>query len=245
VSQDYSQKKHNLLIVHGWAIDPLMKKRWQPLMKLIQDKGYQVKYLQIPGFEEDLESSWDLDDYADWLKDKLARTKNCVLIGHSFGGQISCRAAASQPKNLKAMVLIGPAGVIDRGWQKQLKRYIFGSLANFGKPLPIGKFKNFCQKTLYKLAREKDYFQAPIVLKKTMAIILKEEVIKDLPKISVPVLIFWGKKDHYTPHKHASIFRQGIKDCRLISIPRAGHCPQYTHTDFLVDNIIDFLKYVD
>ena len=241
--QKHSPKKqhYHFLIVHGWSLDSTMKGRWQPLIKLLQAAGHQVEYLDLPGFDKPLDVSWDLNAYARWLNQKIAQTKNCFVIGHSFGGQIACRAAATHPKNLLGVVLIGPAGIIDRSWTKQLKRGMFKTMAKVGQLLPFHQSKKVLKNLLYKVAREQDYHQAPAVLKKTMSNVLQDEVIQDLPNIEVPVLILWGEADSFTPVKHASIFQQGIKHSQLIKIPQEGHRPYFTQPQLVVTHINQFL----
>jgi pimeloyl-ACP methyl ester carboxylesterase len=237
--------KPTILVAHGWSLNPATKERWQALMSLLEQAGYPVKYLDMPGFELPLKKAWQLNDYAQWLMSHVKQADKCVLLAHSFGGQMACRVAATQPKNLQALVLIGPAGIIDQAWHKQLKRKIFGILAKVGNKLPLGKVKKMAQRFLYLLARERDYYQAPPLLKETMSQVIQDEILNDLKKILVPCLIFWGERDGFTPVKHAKIFAEKIKSCELITIPNAGHSPHYYMSEPIAEKIIKFLQKVE
>ncbi len=220
-----------------------MQNRWQPLINLLSNSGYSVDYLAVPGFEKPLTKKWTLDDYADWLLTKIKNSdKNCLVIGHSFGGQISCRAAAAQPQNLQGLVLIAPAGIVEKTWSKKLKRTLFLIPAVIGNKLLFGKVKKAARKFLYWLAGEKDYYQASPLLKQTMVQVLKDEVRADLKKIAAPTLIFWGAEDIFTPVKNARIFADGINQSELILIPDCGHNVYYRRPHLLYQKIIQFLQ---
>lgn len=234
--------KPTILIAHGWSLNPATKERWQALISLLKKAGYPTKYLDMPGFELPLQQAWQLNDYTQWLTSHINQTGECIVIAHSFGGQISCKVAATQPKNLQALILIGPAGIIDKAWYKQLKRKVFRSLAKIGNNLPLGKIKNLAQKSLYFLARERDYYQAPPLLKTTMSQVIQDEILDDLSQIKIPCLIFWGEKDNFTPVKHAKIFSKKIKNSELVIVPKAGHSPHYYLSASIAEKIIRFLK---
>lgn len=241
-TQKSTSSKPTILVAHGWSLNPETREHWQALISLLEQAGYPVKYLDMPGFELDLKKAWQLDDYVQWLLSHVKQAKKCVVLAHSFGGQIACRLASTQPKNLQALILIGPAGIIDQAWSKQCKRKVFGVLAKTGKRLPLGKVKKLAQRLLYFLARERDYYQASPLLKKTMSQVIQDEILNDLNKILVPCLIFWGEKDNFTPVKHAKIFAEQVKNSELIVMPQAGHSPHYYSPEPIGKKIITFLQ---
>jgi len=231
-----------LVILPGWSQDPATQSKWQPLVVQLEQADYQVLYLKLPGLTTPLDQVWQLADYRDWVLNQIKDFSKVVLIGHSFGGQLAVSVAATNPENLTALVLIGPAGLIDRRWFKVAKRALFKLAAKWGGFL-IGqtKSKHFFQKVLYKLAREKDYYLASPLLKQTMVAVLSQEIIKDLPKIKHPTLIIWGKQDRATPIHHAQIFNQQLEHSQLCVLPHENHCPHYHQPQQIVRLIINFL----
>ncbi|KUK79000.1 MAG: Alpha/beta hydrolase fold protein [Microgenomates bacterium 39_7] len=237
-----------IVILHGWSLEKELKNRWQPLMTLLTDHGFQVKYLSLPGFDLSLETSWKLNDYRDYVLDHTKKYNKVVILGHSFGGQIASRVAASKPKNLIAMVLIGPSGIIDGRWRMKMKRAVFKNLAKGGEGLLgfIGQKESsisylFLQKKLHHFAREKDYLEAPDILKITMRNVLSDEIKEDLSRIDVPTLIFWGDQDKFTPINHAAIFTAYIPNAQLRLLRGEGHRPYFTQPELLAQNIANFL----
>lgn len=246
-----------IVILHGWSLEPELQDRWQPLIKLLQTAGYQAQYLSLPGFDKPLKSSWDLNDFRDYVLKQTTQYKQLVLLGHSFGGQLAVRVAASQPNNLQGLVLIGPAGIVDQNPLKKLKRTVFKTTAVVGKKILGSKQANseksssvsvtqplraLSKKLLYKLARETDYLQAPPVLKESMAKILKDEVLEDLPQIKLPTLIIWGDKDRYTPIKHSAIFATHLPHTQLKILEQEGHRPYYTQPETVCNHINYFIQ---
>lgn len=238
-----------VFILHGWSLDPKLKDRWQPLIKLLSKNGLRVEYLPLPGFDIPLKKSWSLSQFEEYVLQKIKGCKKVVLLGHSFGGQLAVKVAAAQPKNLEALVLIAPAGIIDRSLCKRLKRSVFKILAKLGSGLlrAFGQsdqsaIYRFTQKKLHFAARESDYLQSPKKLKLTMQNILKDEIEDDLPQIQTPTLIFWGDLDSFTPVKHAAVFTSKIPTAQLKLLRKEGHRPYFTQPKLLAENIISFIE---
>jgi len=238
-------KKTTICILHGWSLEPDLKKRWQSLINLLQKEGFQVKYLSLPGFDQPISKPLTLDQYQEHVLHQIKNETSIILLGHSFGGQLATRVASSRPKNLSALILVAPSGIIDRSLTKSIKRTIFILLAKVGK-IVVNNLPSFIQqkskKLLYLLAREKDYLNAPNYLKKTMSNILADEITDDLPKINVPTLIIWGEKDRFTPIKNATIFATGIHKAQLKTISNEKHRPYFTQPKLVASHIIHFLS---
>ncbi len=235
-----SQSK--IYILHGWVLGKQTEKNWQPLLDQLQDAGYQLVFLKIPGLHQRLKQIWDLDDYVQWLETKLSRQQNLFLIGHSFGGQLAARYASLHQEQIDKLVLIGPAGIKDNSWSIRLKRAIFGLAAKIGKQIfKVLPGKKSSRWLLYKLAREKDYYQAYPELRQTMANVIGEDISNRLSSIEAETLLIWGMQDTASPFANSQIFSQEIVQSHLVSIPGARHSPQYTHANQVGQIIINFL----
>ncbi len=242
--------KPTICIIHGWSLEKQIKSRWQPLITLLEKAGYKVKYLSLPGFDEPLLEPFDLDMYQDHLIKQLEKFSSVVIIGHSFGGQLAVCLAAKNLKKIKAMVLIAPAGVIDKSLFKVIKRVFFKLIAKTGSlvlgflPTPV---LLFFRKILYFFVRENDYLKlSDENLKKTMQKAISTEVIDDFAKIKLPTLIIWGDKDSFTPIKNAPVFASGIHKAQLKILKGERHRPYYSKPEQVASHITYFLdRYVD
>jgi len=230
--------KKTIYILHGWAIDSENEKKWHEFRKLLSELGYETNFLAIPGLTNKLDKVWSLNDYVVWLENQLPKEK-VILLGHSFGGQIVSMFASRYLYRVKMIILIDSSGMIDKSLKKVIKRYVFRTAAKIGKT--IFKHQVF-RKFLYKLAREKDYFQADPIQRQTMANVINSEVTSQLDKIEAPTLIIWGENDTVTPLKFAKVFNSKIKNSELHIIEGARHAPQFTHILETAKIIGDFLK---
>jgi pimeloyl-ACP methyl ester carboxylesterase len=228
-----------IYILHGWAVDPENQKKWQPLISSLAEKGIEARFLPIPGLSTQLDEVWNLSDYERWLEKELVGQSQVTLLGHSFGGQLAIRYTVNHSQQISNLILIDASGMRPRTVKARLKRSVFMNAAKIGQAFTRSEsVRNF----LYKLAREKDYQQASPLLRKTMANVLNDEIVKDLPKIKVPALLIWGENDAATPVSHGRFYAQQITDSQLKIIPEARHSPQFTHVDQVTQLIVEYIK---
>lgn len=214
-----------ILILHGWAYSI---EKWEPFTTSLQDNGFNVELLKIPGLTEKLDSVWNIDSYVEWLNRKIGKGEKVILIGHSNGGRILLAFAAKYPEKIKHLILIDSAGIYHDELPIRLKRFIFQSLAGVGKKFSKS---DSLRKLLYKLARENDYEKAPPFVRQTMVNLINFDVTESLSKIKIPTLIIWGKEDKTTPLSDGQLIHKLIKGSKLHIIKTAKHSPQFTHVD--------------
>lgn len=224
-----------ILILHGWAYSI---EKWEPFTTSLQDNGFNVELLKIPGLTEKLDSVWNIDNYVDWLNRKISNNK-VILIGHSNGGRILLAFAAKYPEKIKHLILIDSAGIYHDELPIRLKRFIFQSLAGVGKKFTKS---DSLRKLLYKLAREKDYEKAAPFVRQTMVNLINFDVTESLSKIRIPTLIIWGKEDKTTPLSDGQLMHKLIKESKLHIIKTAKHSPQFTHVDEVTQVITKEIK---
>ncbi len=216
----------SVIILHGWSIDSSTHQKWEVFREELSQRGVHSKMLGIPGLSAPLDEVWDLPKYVAWLEKELKGEKEVILLGHSFGGQISVSYTASHPGQVKKLVLIDSSGMRDHSLLPTLKRTVFLFLSKVGK---VFFRSEHARALLYKVARERDYQQAPPLLRRTMSKILDDEVTDELPNIICPTLLIWGREDRVTPLFLGEIFHKKISGSRFEIIDGARHSPQYTH----------------
>lgn len=226
-------------ILHGWSISNQNRQKWQPFLNLLKKAGFSVHFLEIPGLSTPLDESWYLQDFVDWLEKELHGQKNVALLGHSFGGQLSIRYTALHPQQISRLILVDSSGIRDKRLRARFKRKVFFILAKTGKNfLKAPIFRTI----LYKMARETDYKKAPPAQRKSMANVLQDEILEDLPQITCPTQIIWGADDTTTPLRNAHLLHEAIVGSTLDVIEGARHSPQFTHPEQVVKTIQNFLK---
>ncbi len=220
-----------IYIVHGWSY---FTTKWKVLIDLLENKGFKVKLLKVPGLTAQTNKVWDIDEYVQWLKNKTKREKKFILLGHSNGGRISMAFTIKYAKKVSNLILIDSAGIYHNDLALRLKRSIFKILANTGKKIYYSeKFKNL----LYTLARAKDYKNAKPVMKQTMINLINSDKDMQIGKISTPTIIIWGQKDSTTPLSDGKLINKLIKNSSLVVIKGARHSPQYTNPNQVAEII--------
>lgn len=232
-----------IFILHGWAVRGAEenKKMWQPFIDELESSDLRVEFLKIPGLSAPLDEVWNLDNYLSWLSteiDKKSNDKKIFLLGHSFGGQLAIRYAAQNNEKIEKLILLDSSGIRDMAPRVVLKRTAFLLIAKVGKVLLRGEF---FRNLLYKLAREADYKNASPLLRKTMAKVLDNQILDDLPKINCETKIIWGENDLTTPVKHARKMKELITNSELEFVKEGRHSPQFTHPKQTAKLVNDFI----
>lgn len=235
----YMTAEH-IVILHGWSISDANEQKWGSCITALQQRGYRVTFLKLPGLSTVLEAPWHVAEYVSWIHQQIQDENGpFVLLGHSFGGQLAVRFTTIYPELVSELVLIDSAGIRDTSIKAVAKRTLFSFVAKVGKQFVSN---DFFRQLLHKLARETDYYKADTVMRETMSNVLDDAVVTDLSLLSVPTLIIWGELDRITPIFLAHQFHAGIHHSQLVIIEGARHSPQFTHTDQVVDQIDLFLK---
>ncbi len=238
-----------LLILHGWRsrLD-----YWQKTQKEIADRGYQVLIPDLPGFG--LSSlppkAWGTDDYLNWTKKfldiiqkKYPRFRQPIfLLWHTFGGRIAIKIAARKTFPLTALILCDAAGIKPL---PSLRIKIINNISHWGRKtinyLRLRRLGTKLKTLFYYLIRQHDYLQVQGTMRESFEKVVVEDLSTLLPRISIPTLIIWGKKDAILPKGTAYRLHQNIKNSRLELIAGSGHSPEIDTPSELSADIIKFL----
>lgn len=230
-----------IFVLHGWSQQSSTREKWQPFLSILEEKGWDCRYLSLPGLDAPLARSWKLSDYLHWLENKVGSVSEYVLLGHSFGGQLAAAFASRQPSGLKKLVLISPSGIKDNSLKMRLKRLVFGAAAKIGKKiLDKSAFANQFRQLLYKAAREQDYLRADPLLRQTMTAVINTDISNRLSRVKAPCLLVWGKQDTAAPFKHSQIFQQWLPNSELVAVDQARHCPHYYYPELVARYVSRF-----
>jgi pimeloyl-ACP methyl ester carboxylesterase len=138
---------------------------------------------------------------AAWLG-RQKTPKSFILVGESFGGPLCLRLAATRPRGLKGLVLLGSFAAMDRP--------LSGLLSHFIPPLPLAAnfSRAFVQRALFSgqaSPAQLDFFQreaaktSPWIFRARFQEVMRGDVRPWLPQIQVPVLSLRGSRDRMVP----------------------------------------------
>lgn len=224
-----------VVFLHGWG---RTKEDLDQLVAKLAAGGFHAAFLQIdlPGFGSSTlraAAGFSLDDYCKSLEclfDKL-NIARAALVGHSFGGRIAIKMAATYPERIERLVLIAAAGIPQRSfWLKFVASGVLLwklATACFRDTRLVRRLKY----TLTPFVASEDYRNASPPLRGTLKKITKEDLRHAAALIQAPTLLIWGRQDEVTPVAVGQTFHALIGNSRLEVIDGVGH--------------FSFLKYPD
>ncbi len=227
-----------LIFLHGWRSQ---KEIWNAIMASSQLSAlteqvskFNCIAIDFPGFgKSQLPSKpFGIAEYAKIVElfiEKL-ELKNVTLIGHSFGGRVAIKLAASCPKHIGRLVLVDSAGFAMGASKKKL----LGLSAKFIKPFFKPQFMQPLRKSIYKAIGAEDYVTTP-ELQKTFVKIVTEDLTADMTHIICPALLVFGQADVDTPVSFGERMQKLIPQAKLIILNDAGHFS-------FIDQPIQFLE---
>ncbi len=228
-----------VILLHGWGAS---LETWGPAAEGLAARDYAIYAVDMPGFggTNYPPGAWDVGDYAGWVRDWMQSEgiDAANVIGHSFGGRVAIKLAASCPECVARLVLVDSAGVPARpGWQRTLMRWAGAAIkAIFALP---GLRRHYARvrARLYRAAGSEDYVSAG-PLKETFTRVIAEDLRPFARKIAAPTILIWGTEDADTPLWQGEELARCIPDSALIPLEGAGHYA-------FLDRPADFIAIVD
>lgn len=196
-------------------------------------KRYTVYLVDLPGFGtlHHLRHKFVLARAAHWLREwmRAAGLACAHLVGHSMGGLIAARLAATYPDTVRRLVLAAPAGIPTT---KTL----------FGEVVPLVRAVGATTPAFLPILAYDALRAGPLTLLRASQMLLREDVRDDLGRIAAPALLIWGSRDTLVPPSLGPIMRDHIPDARLRIIPDAGHVVMFDRPGQFNAELLNFLN---
>ena len=233
-----------ILLVHG--LDDNASKIWQQTVAGLVD-DYFVASLDLPGFGQSSKSNqaYTPENYVRIIR-YLSRTyirQPFHLAGHSMGGAISLRYAATHPEDVQTLTLVDAAGILHRfAYTKYLAPmglehfsgidYINSNAVSSLAGLVLHKAEDMMQVDLRQLVQI-PLLRAKVLRGNPLTIAGLGLVVDDFSNIpqtvEAPTRIIWGREDKLAPLRTGHVLNTLIPDSSLHIIPHAGHTPMSSH----------------
>ena len=184
-----------------------------------------------------------------------------TIIGHSMGGMLSARFAASFPDITERAVIYDPIGLTDpryeRPWRSADDAYKAtmaqtndqrwqGFYANIRRYFPApGAWKPEYEKyvrILYAPTLSGDWPRLAMVRSIYQQILYLDPVVYDWAKIKVKTLVIGGELDGQDFPKLAKHIADTIPGAELVIIPKAGHVPHLEMPDQFYPPLLKFVR---
>ncbi len=236
-------KDKTLVIIPGWGGS---HETWASFIELIKPHFKDVVCIDLPCFGGVAcpQTVWGVEHYAEYVKRKIQKlpNKEIIVMGHSFGGQVSAYLVANNPGICEKYILC--AGAVFRP-KRPIRRAFFWFVAKFGKILfkiPVIEHVGvWAKKMLYRGAGSPDYSATSGIKRDIFRKIIRQDLTETLPKIIPPTLIVWGTLDSYLPVKDAYKASELISGSQLEIIKGGTHGLHLHQSEKLKNLLIKFI----
>lgn len=162
------------------------------------------------------------------LTSKLLREQirePAIIVGNSFGGHVALKIAIEHPELVRALVLAGSSGLIEksivadvqirpnRAW---IERKI-GELFFDPSKMLVSDVDR-----AHEVLSKRPQARAMVRLSKSAR---RNHLGDDISRINAPTLIVWGRQDIVTPPEACEQFARDIRNSRIVWLERCGHAP--------------------
>jgi pimeloyl-ACP methyl ester carboxylesterase len=189
------------------------------------------------------------------------RIAKVTIVGHSMGGMLAARFAASFPDLTERAVICDPIGLTDiryeRPWRSADEAYQAtmaqtndqrwqGFYANIRRYFPSpGAWKPEYEqyvRILYAPTLSGDWPRLAMVRSIYQQMLYLDPVVYDWAKIKVKTLVIGGEKDGADFPKLAKHVADTIPGAELVILPNLGHVPHIEAPDLFYPPLLKFLK---
>jgi non-heme chloroperoxidase len=173
--------------------------------------------------------------YADMAEDLRAfmdalALPAAVIVGHSMGGMVAQRFAATHPDRVAGLVLMGTFRTIHG--HAAVQEMWDAALSTLSDPVDPGFVREFQVSTLARpvppefleiVVGESLHVPARVWRDTFKGFLETEDFSHELAGVAAPTLIAWGELDTYAVRADQDALREAIPGSRLVTYPGAGH----------------------
>lgn len=206
-------------------------------------KNHRVIVPELPIYDLPLLST-TVKSLTNWVHRFLEykELKKVMVLGNSLGGHIGLLLTKLYPECVSALILTGSSGLYESAMGD-----------SYPKRGNYEFIKKKCEDVFYdpKVATQEIVDQVFSVVNdrakviKTLAIAksaIRHNMAKDLPKMTQPTCLIWGKNDPVTPPKVAEEFHDLLPNSDLFWIDKCGHAAMMERPDEFNNVLEGWLK---
>lgn len=210
-----------LIVLHG-LMGALSN--FDETFKYFSKKGYKVLIPELPLYTLPLIKT-NVKNLASFLHDFIEHKnlKDVVLLGNSLGGHIALYYTKHYPKDVGALVLTGSSGLYEKSMGDSYpKRGNYEYIETKAQEVfydPKIATKELVD-DIYSIVNDRVKALKTLSIAKSA---IRHNMAKDLPNMTQPTCLIWGKQDGVTPPEVADDFHELLPDSDLFWIDKCGH----------------------
>ena len=216
---------------------------FQGVVDYFAPRGYQIIIPELPLYDYSLIKT-GVGTFAKFLAEflKFKKLDNAILMGNSLGGHISLLTAKNNPELVKALVLTGSSGLYENSMGSSYpkrgdRQYVQEKTENvfFDPAVATDELVD----EVFEIVNDRVKVVKTVAIAKSA---IRHNMAKDLPNITVPSCIIWGKQDNVTPPEVGEEFNRLLPHSDLYWIDKCGHAPMMEHPDQFNEHLAHWLE---
>jgi len=168
--------------------------------------------------------------------------KDVTLLGNSLGGHVGLIFTKNNPALVKTLVLTGSSGLYEKAMGSTFPRredynYIKEKTQNVFYD-PAVATKELVDE-VFESVNSREKILRILALAKSA---IRHNMAKDLPNMSQPTCLIWGKNDGVTPPEVANEFHKLLPNSELHWFDKCGHAPMMEHPVDFANTCVTWLN---
>lgn len=227
-----SERKSNsevpLLLVHGLGAS---KADWAPIMVPLTRAGFHVYALDLLGYgnsDAPQDADYSLQQEEDIVRGFMddRKLQKADVAGWSMGGWVSMKLALEHPERVRRLVVLDSAGVYfpfayaDSLFTPTNRAELLELVKALEPDKPFISIPRWATSGILRRAKTKHW-----VIQRSFASMTSGRELLDfrLPRMTVPMLIVWGKEDKLIPFSSGERIHSLVPQSMLIGVRGCGH----------------------
>lgn len=235
------EHSQTILLVHGLGQNGFTD--WASVIPELA-RQYHVLALDLPGFgySDAPAGKYSPTHYARVLSTLLTRHAKgrAIVIGHSMGGAVALRLAASRPELLSRLILVDAAGILHRtAFTKHSITGRLGSGQTSGTLRGLlERVRDFSDSTIERVFGLPDPGRLLGISEElwagafsgqananAAAALVEEDFSNAATGMPLPTWLIWGEADPVAPLRTGQMLARRLPQAQLLSLPGVGHTP--------------------
>ena len=229
-----------IIILHG-----LMGglSNFEGVTSFFSEKGYRILLPELPIYSMSLLKT-NVKSFSKYVSDFIDHLgyKEVILLGNSLGGHIGLYCTKSFPDKIKALVITGSSGLYESAMGGSFpKRGDYNYIKQKAEDVfydPAVATKELVDE-VYESVNNRNKLIKTLAIAKSA---IRHNMAKDLPNMTTPTCIIWGKNDSVTPPNVAEEFDELLPDSELFWIDKCGHAAMMEHPKEFNKILFDWLE---
>lgn len=214
------------------------------VMSYFPKQGYKVVVPELPLYDMPLLKT-NIKNLTKYVKEFIdfRNYGKVILVGNSLGGHIGLLTTKLYPEVVKALVITGSSGLYESAMGESYpKRGDYEYIKKKAQDVfydPEIATQDIID-DVYSVVNDRSKLIRTLSIAKSA---IRHNMSKDLPKMTTPSCIIWGKQDEVTPPQVAKDFDKLLPDSDLFWIDKCGHAAMMEHPDEFNTILHDWLKH--